>query len=139
MFKFGKQLMAVGVAVVTLVGIEAAFGQTYYGSQLMSPAERAEHRATMMNLPPSERQAYRAEHHEEMRKQAEAIGITLPDQPPAYGRGMGRGGPGYGYGFGPGPGYGYRCARPGYYGYGDGCGGPRYGNPYGGGWGYPAW
>ena len=75
MFNISKQLMAVGVAVAALAGIEAAFAQTYYGSQLMSPAERAEHRATMMNLPPSERPAYRAEHHEEMQKRAEAMGV----------------------------------------------------------------
>jgi hypothetical protein len=138
MSNIGKYLRGIGAAAVALASIEVALGQTYYGSQLMSPAERAEHRATMMNLSPSERQAYRAGHHEEMQKRAEAMGLTLPDQPPAYGRGVGRGGPGYGSGYGPGPGYGYRCARPAY-GYGYGCGGPRNWGPYGGDWGYPAW
>jgi len=55
-------------------------------------------------LPPSEREAYRAEHHEAMKKRAESMGLSLPDHLSNYGPGFGRGGPGYGYGSG-GPGY----------------------------------
>jgi len=55
-------------------------------------------------LPPSEREAYRAEHHEAMKKRAESMGLSLPDHPSNYGPGFDRGGPGYGYGSG-GPGY----------------------------------
>ncbi len=51
--------------------------------------------------PPSERETYRAEHHEAMKKRDESMGLSLPDQPPTYGPGLGRGGPGYW-----GPGYG---------------------------------
>ena len=162
-----KMTMVLGAAVLALASIGAAFGQTYYGSQLMSPEERAEHRAKMRSLPPSEREAYRAEHHEEMKKRAESMGLSLPDEPPAYGGGFGRRGPGYGYGYGRrGPGYGYGRGGPRYlssdYGYGPGYGygygrrGPGYGygrrgpgysdwgdrGPYGpgyGDWGFPAW
>lgn len=88
------------------------------GSQLMTPQERAEHRAKMQSMTPAERQEYIKQHHEEMRKLAEQRGLTIPDEP---GRGSGMG-PGYGYG----PGNGYGC-----------CGrGPGYG--YGYGWG-PRW
>jgi hypothetical protein len=122
-----KTTVILGAAVLALASIGAAFGQTYYGSQLMSPQERAEHRAKMRSLPPSEREAYRAEHHEEMKKRAESMGLSLPDEPPVYGRGYGRRGPGYGYGRG----------RPGYWGsdYGYGRGGPGYWGPRYGGWG----
>ena len=113
-----------GAAVFTLASINVAFAQTYYGSQLMAPRERAEHRAIMRSLPPGEREEYRAQHHEDMKKRAESMGLSLPDQPPAYGRGFNRSGPGYGYGRG-GPGYrgpGYGGGRnPGVY-------GPGYGN-----------
>jgi hypothetical protein len=164
-----KTTMVLGVAVLVLASIGTALAQTYYGSQLMTPQERAEHRAKMRSLPPSERETYRAEHHEEMKKRAESMGLSLPDEPPAYGRGYGRRGPGYGYGYGrrgPGYGYGYGRRGPGYgygygrrgpgYGYGYGRGGPGYGygrggpgyggwgdrGPYGPGygeWGLPAW
>ena len=108
-----KSTMILGTAVLALVSVNAAFAQTYYGSQLMEPRERAEHRATMRSLPPGEREAYRAQHHEAMKKRAESMGLSLPDQPPAYGRNFGRGGPGYCYGRG-GPGYGHGRGGPGY-------------------------
>ena len=130
-----KYTVILGAAVLALAGVETAHAETYYGSQMMSPAERAEHRATMWNLSPSEREAYRAEHHEAMKKRAESMGFSLPDQPPTYGQGLGRGGPGYGYGRG-GPGYGYGCGGAGY---GYGCGGPRYWGPDYGSWGSPPW
>ena len=110
-----------GVAVLALISIDVAFAQTSYGSQLMTPQERAEHKAIMRSLPPNERETYRAQHHEDMKKRAESMGLTLPDQPPTYGRMFGRGGPGYGYGRG-GRGYGY------------GRGGPGYRGPSYGGW-----
>jgi hypothetical protein len=140
----GKCTVILGAAVLALVSFETAFAETYYGSQLMSPTERAEHGATMRSLSPNEREAYRAEHHEAMKKRAESQGLTLPDQPPTYGQGYGRGGPGYGYGRGVpgygygrgGPGYGYGCGGPGY---GYGCGGPGYRGPNYGNWGPPAW
>jgi hypothetical protein len=94
-----KTTMVVGAAALVLVSIDVAFGQTYYGSQVMSPGERAEHRAMMRSLPPSEREAYRAKHHEEMKERAESMGLPWPEQPPAD-RGYGRRGPVYG-----GPGY----------------------------------
>ena len=140
----GKYTVILGAAVLTLVCVKTAFAETSYGSQLMSPVERSEHRATMRSLTPSEREAYRAEHHEAMKQRAESMGLSLPDQPPTYGQGFGRGGPGYGYGRGGpgygygrgGPGYGYGCGGPGY---GYGCEGPGYWRPEYRDWGSPAW
>jgi len=69
-----------------------------YGSELMTPQERAEHRAKMQAAKTSEeRERIRKEHHELMKKRAEERGMKLPDEPPA--RGMGRG-PGSGTGVG---------------------------------------
>ena len=84
------------------------------GSQLMSPQERAEHRARMQTMTPAERQEYVRQHHEEMRKLAEQRGLTIPEEPgpwPGMGPGYGQSyGPGYGRGWcGRGPGYGYGC------------------------------
>lgn len=64
-----------------------------YGWQLMTPEERAEHRAKMRSLKaPEEREAYRREHHEKMKERAKEKGVVLPDEPPARGMGLGRGG-----------------------------------------------
>lgn len=104
--------LAVGACLLMLAMPSGA--QPYYGSQLMTPEEWSRHQATMRHLPPGEREAYRAQHHQEMKKRAEAMGLTLPDQPPPSGRGRGRAmvpgtwGPGYaprGLGYW-GPGYG---------------------------------
>ena len=111
--------MIIGAAALALFYVGLASAQTYYGSQLMTPQERAEHRATMRSLPPSEREAYRAEHHEAMKERANSMGLSIPDQPPSYGRGYGRRSPGYGYG----------RSGPGYWGPGYGRTGTRYWGP----------
>ncbi len=69
-----------------------------YGSQLMTPEERAEYRDRMRAAATAEeRESIRNEHHEQMKARAEEQGLTLPDEPPE--RGMGRGmGPGGGMG-----------------------------------------
>lgn len=55
-----------------------------YGSQLMSDSERTAFRARMWAAQSDEeRNRIRAEHHEEMKKRAQAKGMTLPDMPPA--------------------------------------------------------
>ncbi|MBZ0160665.1 MAG: hypothetical protein K8G79_11105 [bacterium] len=89
-----------------------------YGSQLMTPQERAEYRAKMRAAKTAEeREGIRKEHHKLMQERAKARGVTLPDEPPARGGGMGPGGhrmgpggggmgPGGG-GMGPGGGRGY--------------------------------
>ncbi len=79
--------------------------QRIYGSQLMTPQERAEYRSKMRALKTrEERAAFRREHHEKMQERAKAKGMQLPDMPPA---GMGGGmGPGMGGGMGPGGGMG---------------------------------
>jgi hypothetical protein len=117
-----KSMIFCAIALVVFF-VDSASAETYYGSQLMPPQERAEHRDKMRNLPPSEREAYRTQHHEAMKERAESMGLSIPDQPPAY-RGFGRRGLGYGYGRG---GRGYWV--PGY----------RRGNPWYGGPGYDVW
>jgi hypothetical protein len=67
---------------------------TIYGSQLMTPAERNTYRNKMRNLKTvQEREAFRAQHHQEMQKRAQERGLRLPDSPPAQGArgGMGPG------------------------------------------------
>ena len=66
-----------------------------YGSQLMSREERRDYQARMRAAKTAgERQQIRNEHHQRMKKRAQAQGITLPDKPPARDRGMGQGGGG---------------------------------------------
>lgn len=76
-----------------------------YGSQMMTPQEREEHRLKMRAAKTAEeREQIRKEHHERMKTLAKERGITLPDEPPAMGGGMGPGGGGMGPDSGMGPG-----------------------------------
>ncbi len=66
-----------------------------YGSQLMTPQERNEHRAKMRAAKTAdEREQVRKENHDAMKERAAARGATLPEEPPARsgGGGMGPGG-----------------------------------------------
>lgn len=73
-----------------------------YGSQLMTQEERDAYRNRMRAAKTEqEREQIRKEHHEQMKVRAKEKGVTLPDEPPARGRGMG---PGKGMGPGMGPG-----------------------------------
>lgn len=65
-----------------------------YGWELMTPEERAEHRAKIRSFnSEEERERFRLEHHKEMEERARARGVTLPDMPStSQGRGMGPGG-----------------------------------------------
>jgi hypothetical protein len=79
-----------------------------YGSQLMTRQERSEYRTRLRAAKTAqEREQIRAEHHERMQERAKERGVTLPDEPPARGRGLGPGG-GVGPGNGMGPGGGSR-------------------------------
>ena len=72
-----------------------------YGSQMMTPQEREEYRLRMRATKTvEEREQLRREHHERMKTLAKERGITLPDEPPAKGKGMGPGGGGMGPGGG---------------------------------------
>lgn len=90
------------------VQAETQTRERIYGSELMTPQERNEYRTRMRALKTQEeREQFRKEHHEQMKERAKQRGVTLPDEPPAQGRGMGpRYGdaPGAGRGPGPGPG-----------------------------------
>lgn len=66
-----------------------------YGSQLMTPQEREEHRTMMRTAKTSEEQEQiRIEHHERMKERASELGVTLEGAPPERGMrgGMGKGG-----------------------------------------------
>lgn len=105
-------MVAMGMALGANVSVAAEQAQAekrevVYGSQLMTPEERAEYRAKMRSLKTrEERQAFRMEHHQKMQERAKAQGKTLPDMPPAQGGGVTRpcGGPGPCGGMGPGGG-----------------------------------
>lgn len=78
-----------------------------YGSQLMSPEERAEFNAKMRSAETDmEREQIRNEHHERMQERAKEQGVTLPAAPPVRegfmgpGDGMGSGSGGMGSGSG---------------------------------------
>ena len=82
-----------------------------YGSQLMTQEERDAYRNRMRAAKTEqEREQIRKEHHEQMKVRAKEKGVTLPDEPPARGRGMG---PGKGMGPGMGPGGGAGGMGPG--------------------------
>ena len=60
-----------------------------YGSQLMSDPERSAYQTKMRSLKTDQaREAFRLEHHEEMKIRASARGITLPNEPYAKGLGI---------------------------------------------------
>ncbi len=76
------------------------------GWDLMTPEERAEHRAKMRSLKTApEREAYRAEQHAKMEERAKQQGKTLPSGPPCGPRGGMMRGPGSGGRMMPGGGY----------------------------------
>jgi hypothetical protein len=82
-----------------------------YGSQLMTQEERNAYSERMRAAKTEqEREQIRKEHHEQMKVRAKEKGVTLPDEPPARGRGMG---PGKGMGPGMGPGGGAGGMGPG--------------------------
>ena len=72
-----------------------------YGSQLMTPQERAEHRVKMRAAKTEEeREQIRNEHHVRMKERAKEHGVVLPDEPPEHGMGRGMGPRGVGMGSG---------------------------------------
>lgn len=83
---------------------------TIYGSQIMTPEERAEFSARMRAAKTNEeRKRIRNEHHERMTARAKEQGVKLPDEMPEQGMGKGMGpggGMGTGGGMGPGGGMG---------------------------------
>lgn len=77
-----------------------------YGSELMTPQERYEYQNRMREMKTDqEREAFRFEHHKQMKERAKAQGKSLPDTPPADG------GPGRGGGMGPGGDMGYGSGK----------------------------
>lgn len=67
-----------------------AGAEMIYGSELMSPAERLEHRETLRSLSQEDRKTYRAHHHEQMEKRAMALGRPMTPEPPLTRAGKGR-------------------------------------------------
>lgn len=84
--------LAADPAGVQQGGVQPQKQERIYGSQLMTPQERAEYRARMRVVKTAEeREELRKEHHERMKERAAARGVTLPDEPPARGGGLGLG------------------------------------------------
>lgn len=124
----GRRMALVGMGLLLCTGMALAQDQSrtqdqtrtqdqvrdrdIYGSQLMTPQERANYRKRMQSAKTvQEREQIRAEHHKQMQARAKERGVTLPDQPPARGGGMGPGMGGGGMGgggMGPGGGGGRR-------------------------------
>lgn len=83
-------LPLVGACCMLIGGQAAAEDRTYYGSEMMPSTERYQHRKTLRSMSPEAREAYRAQHHEQMQKRAEAMGRPFPDEPPETRAGAGR-------------------------------------------------
>ena len=85
--------------------VQAQSQPRIYGSQLMTTQERKEYRQQMRVLKTQqERDQLRSEHHNKMQERAKERGVTLPDEPPARGKGAGpRAGNAPGMGAGQGP------------------------------------
>jgi hypothetical protein len=78
-----------------------------YGSQLMTDAERAAFQTKMRSLKTTaERDAFRVEHHDQMKARAAEKGVTLPDTPMMNKSGKGQAAPGTGQGSAGSPGAG---------------------------------
>ena len=76
-----------------------------YGSQLMTNAERAAFQTKMRSLKTTaERDAFRVEHHDQMKARAAEKGVTLPDSPMMNKSGKSQTAPGTGQGTGGGAG-----------------------------------
>jgi len=70
-----------------------------YGHQLMTDAERTAYQTKMRTLKTTaERDAFRLEHHEQMKARAAEKGLTLPDAPMMNKTGKGQAAPGTGQG-----------------------------------------
>ena len=100
----GTVLLVAGVALAAdqvRSQVQTQTQEQVYGSQMMTPQERAEHRAKMRAAKTvEEREQIRKENHERMQARAKERGVTLPDEPPMGGAGMGPGGGGMGPGGG---------------------------------------
>lgn len=99
----GALALSIGLALAAEPVATPAKEQVY-GSQLMTPQERAAHRAKLRAAKtPEEKAKVRAEQHELMKERAKQRGVDIPETPPAAGGGMGMG-QGGGMGMGPGAG-----------------------------------
>lgn len=102
----GGLLLAFNPGFAAEPPVQSQAQEQIYGSQLMTPQERTEHQTKMRSAKTNEeREQIRAQHHKEMQVRAKQQGTTLPDEPPAYGKGGGMG-PGGGAGMGGGMGSG---------------------------------
>ena len=78
-----------------------------YGHQLMTDAERTAYQTKMRTLKTTaERDAFRLEHHDQMKARAAEKGLTLPDAPMMNKTGKGQVAPGTGQGSAGSPGAG---------------------------------
>lgn len=86
-----RHILSLAALCCLVLSGPAGAADTIYGSQLMTPQERAEHRATLrQQTTEAERNAYRQQHHDAMQARARERGVQLPDTPPAQGGGANR-------------------------------------------------
>jgi hypothetical protein len=79
-------------AFIVSTGGTSAGDTMSYGYQLMTPQERAEHQEKMRSLKTEqEREAYRMEHHKQMKERAKQRGVKLPEEPGPHGKGKEQG------------------------------------------------
>jgi hypothetical protein len=92
-FITGALALSMGVALASEpAAAPQAAKEQVYGSQLMTPQERAAHRAKMRAAQTAEEKAQvRSEEHARMKERAEQQGKAMLDTPPARGGGMGPG------------------------------------------------
>src|SRR3989339_1650297 len=91
---FTTLVLALSIGAVMAVDpVAAPTQERVYGSELMTRAERAEHRAQLRAArTPEQKAQVRAELHERMQERAKQLGMQLPDAPLPAGGGMGPGG-----------------------------------------------
>ncbi len=96
---------SLGAIAQTSPPVQVQNQQRIFGSQLMTVQERKEYQQQMRALKTQqERDQLRSEHHTKMQERAKERGVTLPDAPPARGKGAGpRAGHSPGMGAGQGP------------------------------------
>jgi hypothetical protein len=86
------RLLLLGISLFAL-SMPTIAQDTVYGRDLMTERERIEHQEKMRSFgTEDERELYRKQHHEQMRKRAEERGMKLPDSPDLKHDGMGRSG-----------------------------------------------
>ena len=85
-------MVAMSLGVLCAPSIASADdNEMVYGRELMTEQERQEERQKMRSMDKDERDQYRSEKHERMKKRAKEQGKVIPDEPGERGKGMKQG------------------------------------------------